>query len=150
MTMGEIIKMLRINAKMTQEELGEKLGVQKSAIRKYEKGEVENIKRSTIKKMADLFNVSPCYIMGWEDAFNPNGKLEKEVSLIEAVQNQYGKEAIQILQLLSESKDNMKSTLDMLNMYDQLDSEDKAEIRGEMKHMLKDEKYSVKKEYKNA
>lgn len=37
MTMGEIIKMLRVNAKMTQEELGEKLGVQKSAIRKHKK-----------------------------------------------------------------------------------------------------------------
>lgn len=102
MTMGEIIKMLRVNAKMTQEELGEKLGVQKSAIRKYEKGEVENIKRSTIKKMADLFNVSPCYIMGWEDAYNPNGKLAKEVSLIEEIQRQYGKEAVQLLQNFTE------------------------------------------------
>lgn len=98
MTMGEIIKMLRINAKMTQEELGEKLGVQKSAIRKYEKGEVENIKRSTIKLMAELFDVSPCYIMGWEDAYNPNGKLVKEVSLIEEIQKQYGKETVQLLQ----------------------------------------------------
>lgn len=102
MTMGEIIKMLRVNAKMTQEELGEKLGVQKSAIRKYEKGEVENIKRSTIKKMADLFNVSPCYIMGWEDAYNPNGKLAKEVSLIEEIQRRYGKEAVQLLQNFTE------------------------------------------------
>lgn len=102
MTMGEIIKMLRVTAKMTQEELGEKLGVQKSAIRKYEKGEVENIKRSTIKKMADLFNVSPCYIMGWEDAYNPNGKLAKEVSLIEEIQRQYGKEAVQLLQNFTE------------------------------------------------
>lgn len=102
MTMGEIIKMLRVNAKMTQEELGEKLGVQKSAIRKYEKGEVENIKRSTIKKMADLFNVSPCYIMGWEDAYNPNGKLAKEVSLIEEIKRQYRKEAVQLLQNFTE------------------------------------------------
>lgn len=102
MTMGEIIKKLRLEAKLTQEELGEKLGVQKSAIRKYEKGEVENIKRSTIKTMADLFGVDPCYLMGWEDTYNPNGKLEKEVSLIEQIQQQYGKDAVQLLKCFTE------------------------------------------------
>ena len=102
MTMGEIIKMLRLQAKMTQEELGEKLGVQKSAVRKWENGEVENIKRTTIALMAKIFNVSPCYLMGWEDAYNPNGRLAKEVSLIEQIQNQYGKDSVQLLQYFTE------------------------------------------------
>lgn len=43
-----------------------------------------------------------------------------------------------------------KSVLEMFNMYNQLDSEDQAEVRGEMKHMLKADKYSIKKESKNA
>lgn len=102
MTMGDIIKKLRLEANMTQEELGQKIGVQKSAIRKYEKGEVENIKRSTIKTMAELFDVSPCYLMGWEDNYNPGGKLEKEVSLIEQIQQQYGKDAVQLLTQFNE------------------------------------------------
>lgn len=37
-----------------------------------------------------------------------------------------------------------------LNLFHQLDDNDKAEIRGEMKHMLKAEKYSVQEELKNA
>ena len=49
MEMGEIIKQLRKAHNLTQEELGKRLGVQKSAIAKYEKGRVENIKRSTIQ-----------------------------------------------------------------------------------------------------
>ena len=36
MKMGDIIKSLRIQKGMTQEELGKVIGVQKSAIRKYE------------------------------------------------------------------------------------------------------------------
>ena len=36
MTMGERIKYYRTKSDMTQEQLGELLGVQKSAIRKYE------------------------------------------------------------------------------------------------------------------
>lgn len=102
MTMGEIIKKLREENHMTQEELGEKLGVQKSAIRKYEKGEVENIKRSSIQKMSEIFNVDPCYLMGWEEQYNANQKLTKEVSLIEQIQYQYGKDAVQMLECFTQ------------------------------------------------
>ena len=48
MNMAERIKERRISLGFTQEELGEKLGLQKSAIAKYENGRVENIKRSVI------------------------------------------------------------------------------------------------------
>ena len=39
---------------------------------------------------------------------------------------------------------------EVLALYLQLDIEDRAEIRGEMKHMLKSEKYSIQEELKNA
>ena len=65
--MGEHIKELRTEFGMTQEELGRLLGVQKSVVGKYEKGDVENIKRSSIQKMAEFFSVSPCYILGFTD-----------------------------------------------------------------------------------
>lgn len=68
--MGDRIRALREARGMTQDELGEKLGVQKSAIRKYEKGSVENIKHSSIKIMADLFQVSPLYLMGLDESAN--------------------------------------------------------------------------------
>ncbi|MBQ6163953.1 MAG: helix-turn-helix domain-containing protein [Clostridia bacterium] len=67
MTMGDRIKTLRLEHNMTQEQLGNVIGVQKSAIRKYESGHVENIKRSSIKKLAQVFGVSPSYLMFGED-----------------------------------------------------------------------------------
>lgn len=67
MSMAERIKELRLAAGLTQEELGDKLGLQKSAIAKYENGRVENIKRSIIQAMADLFGVRPSYILGFDD-----------------------------------------------------------------------------------
>ena len=67
MSMAERIKELRMAAGLTQEELGEKLGLQKSAIAKYENGRVENIKRSTIQAMAQLFGVKPSYILGFDE-----------------------------------------------------------------------------------
>lgn len=66
MDMGRRIKEQRIAAKLTQEELAIKLGLQKSAIAKYENGRVENIKRSVIQKMAEILVCSPAYLMGWD------------------------------------------------------------------------------------
>lgn len=59
MNVGEKIRIARINKGMTQEELGNALGVQKSAIAKYENGRVVNIKRSTLKKISDVLGIAP-------------------------------------------------------------------------------------------
>lgn len=65
--MAQRIKQRREQLGMTQEELAELLGLQKSAIAKYEKGRVINIKRSTIANMAEIFHCNPSYIMGWDE-----------------------------------------------------------------------------------
>lgn len=67
MTTGERIKALRIQHGMTQEELGAKVGVQKSAIYKYETGLVVNLKRSVIEKLAKALDVKPSYLMGMSE-----------------------------------------------------------------------------------
>lgn len=45
---GERIKKLRKEKGLTQQQLGEMLGVQKSAIAKYENGRVPNLKKETL------------------------------------------------------------------------------------------------------
>lgn len=65
--MGNIIKKLRIEKGITQEELAKVVGLQRSAIAKYELGIVDNMKQTTIKIMADYFNVKPSYLMGLEE-----------------------------------------------------------------------------------
>lgn len=67
MNTGEIIKQLRLSRGMSQEELGKKIGVQKAAINKYEKGLVVNLKRETIAKLADALDTTPTILMGWDE-----------------------------------------------------------------------------------
>lgn len=69
--MGDRIKQLRKERGMTQEEVGKIIGVQKSAIRKYESGLVQNMKRSSIKKLSDFFGVSPSYLLGYDEKEPP-------------------------------------------------------------------------------
>ena len=59
MKIGEKIKTARKKKRMTQEDLGKLVGVQKSAIAKYESGRVVNIKRSTLQKIASALNIRP-------------------------------------------------------------------------------------------
>lgn len=59
MDIGEKIRSARLAKGMTQEELGGILGVQKSAIAKYESGRIVNIKRSTLKKISDVLGIRP-------------------------------------------------------------------------------------------
>lgn len=67
MTTGERIKMLRKEHNLTQEELGAKIGVQKAAIQKYEKGTVKNIKRDSLIKLAQYLDTTPEYLLGWDE-----------------------------------------------------------------------------------
>ncbi|MGN0149001.1 MAG: LexA family protein [Clostridia bacterium] len=67
MTPGERIKQLRKQHKMTQEQLGQIIGVQKAAIQKYEKGTVQNIKRASLIKLAEVLETTPEYILGWDN-----------------------------------------------------------------------------------
>ena len=59
MNIGDKIRDARIKRGMTQEELGNALGLQKSAIAKYENGRVVNIKRSTLKNISDVLGIAP-------------------------------------------------------------------------------------------
>lgn len=54
---GKLIKDARLAKGLTQEELGELVGVQKSAIAKYENGRVVNIKRSTLQGLAKALDL---------------------------------------------------------------------------------------------
>jgi repressor LexA len=109
--MGERIRILRKQHKMSMEELGSKLGVGKSAILKYEKGQVENLPRSTIEKMAILFGVSPSYLMCFDEWDKNSEPLSDEVVLIERIQAKWGKEMVMIMQNYYELNEDGQSTL---------------------------------------
>lgn len=63
MTIGEKIKAERKALGLTQTELGDRLGVQKNAVSKWECGRVDDIPGSKIKAMAAIFGVSPSYLI---------------------------------------------------------------------------------------
>lgn len=67
MEIGYLIKKERLRNKLSQEEVAKAIDSTKQAVYKYENGIVTNIPMDKIEKMAQLFCVSPAYLMGWED-----------------------------------------------------------------------------------
>ena len=92
MDMGTRIKEARIAKGMTQEELGKLVGVQKSAIAKYEKGRVVNIKRSTLQKIASALNINPTNLIFEEspkEAAALHVKIIMDFELMDALKEYY-------------------------------------------------------------
>ena len=118
---GDRIKYLRSLTDMSQEELGRRVGVQRAAINKYEKGTVENIPIKTIEKIANVFDVSPTYIVGWNgDSDNP---LSVEVKLLQGVKRFYGNDTIELIELYKNLNSKGKArvieyVLDMSRIYE--------------------------------
>lgn len=69
---GEYIKRLRTEKGLTQEELGNLIGVKRAAVNKWESGLVQNLKRTTIQKLADIFNVNPSSFIDGDDTPEPS------------------------------------------------------------------------------
>lgn len=78
---GDRIKNLRINNKMTLEEVGEKIGVSKQTLYKYENNIITNIPSDKIEGLARVFNISPAVIMGW-DKDDDTTKIKKLQSML--------------------------------------------------------------------
>ena len=64
---GDRIKQMRIAKGMTLEDLGQKVGVGKSTVRKWETGAIANMKRDKIAKLAEALDTTVNVIIGVED-----------------------------------------------------------------------------------
>ena len=66
------LRAARLRARMTLDDVAQKVGVSRQTIQRYESGVIQNIPSDNIEKMAKALNVSPGVLMGWEQAPVPD------------------------------------------------------------------------------
>ena len=64
LTIGERLKDLRVERKLTLEQLADEVGISKSALGKYESDNGKDISPYSISLLADYYGVSSDYLMG--------------------------------------------------------------------------------------
>ena len=67
MDIGEKIKYLRSKEGLTLEQVGDFVGVGKSTVRKWESGDIKNMRRDKIASLAAALHTTPAYLMGWDE-----------------------------------------------------------------------------------
>ncbi|MDV7740846.1 helix-turn-helix domain-containing protein [Enterococcus gallinarum] len=82
MDIGERIKLRRKELKLSADAVAEKLGVSRSTIFRYEKGDIEKLPTNILGDIAEILKTTPAFLMGWEDDNVPS---------IESIYNQLEK-----------------------------------------------------------
>ena len=78
LTIGERLKDLRVERKLTLEQLAAEVGISKSALGKYESDNGKDISPYSISMLADYYGVSSDYLMGRTETKNhPNTALHE-------------------------------------------------------------------------
>jgi repressor LexA len=65
--MAKRIKDLRLEKRLTLEQVGKIVGVGRSTVRKWETGMIANMKRDKIASLSKALGVSPSYLLGYTD-----------------------------------------------------------------------------------
>lgn len=97
--LGKRIRELRDSHNMTIKELSDKSGVGQSTISEIETGKAKNPKSETLSKLASALNVTVDSLLAekWDDEYNPNGELAKQVKFIESLQLNSPEEALKFI-----------------------------------------------------
>ena len=66
------IKELRLERGLSLEQLGKMIGTTKQTIHRYETGEIDNIPREKIERLAECLGVHPSHLMGWDSSYSTN------------------------------------------------------------------------------
>lgn len=109
MTIGERIKQLRTKKGITQTELADIIGTTKQNIYKYENGVITNIPSDKIEAISRYFQVSPAFIMGWN-----NSESNESETLIQTDNNYFSANEIQHIRKYRNLDDYGKKAVDSI------------------------------------
>ena len=87
---GQRIYDKRTELNLTMSELAEKVGVTSSTVNKWEKGYIKNIKADVLYTLSNIFNVSPFWLLGYDDNDKRNHyilSITETASLIQSIDN---------------------------------------------------------------
>lgn len=78
---GQLIKELRLEKKMSVEELANKIGKSRATVYRYENNEIEDLPYTVLNPIAEALGTTPAYLLGWSDEHGKINGLKKKNSM---------------------------------------------------------------------
>ena len=116
------------NSDITLDKIEEYVGKTNATISRYASGEITGVKRSTIVKLANFFNVSPAWLAGFTDDKYSNSNLSLDKKFSEEIKQRYG-----------------ISSINLLNNYNKLNAFGKKKANENIEDLTKIQEYTEKK-----
>ena len=82
MDISKKLKNRRKELGLTMLEIAQKVGVSEATVSRWESGDIANMRRDKIASLANALNVTPAYIMGWEEKIPPEKSEEIEEGIV--------------------------------------------------------------------
>lgn len=67
MNIGDRMKLRRKELRLSAEDVAEKIGVNRSTVFRYEKGEIEKLPIEILEPLSEILKTTPEYLMGWDN-----------------------------------------------------------------------------------
>lgn len=125
MEMKDKIRILRTQLNLTLEDVGTAVGVSKTTVQRWESGEIANLRRDKIAKLAAALHTTPSYLMGWSEESLAQEQPATRTSPVVSVPS------------LSSSE------MDIIRAYRQASPDDKAVVQAVLRKYLNPSKTSA-------
>lgn len=119
MSISDRIYQRRIELGLTLEQVGNRAGISKATVQRYECGNIQNMRQDKIQKLARALEVTPAWLMDWDDE-NATAQQIDDVNLLFArpelrallvLANDYSREEIeQLIKTLTLFREHRKLT----------------------------------------
>ncbi|WP_461823257.1 helix-turn-helix domain-containing protein [Blautia stercoris] len=96
------MKTRREELNMSYQTLSEKVGISKSTLQRYETGYIKNMPVDKLEEIANALEISPLYLMGWENKATTPSKDSYELLLINEASKLNPKGKIKLLNTIQE------------------------------------------------
>lgn len=68
MSLSTVLKSRRKELGLTLNDIAKHMGVSEATVQRWESGNIKSLRQGRVAKLADILNVTPAYLMGWEDS----------------------------------------------------------------------------------
>lgn len=84
MTVGERMKMLRKKREISADTVAEALGVSRSTVFRYERGDIDKVPADLLERIASVLHTNSGYLLGWSEYDGPDipsrGEVDSELT----------------------------------------------------------------------